>query len=189
MPGDLKGRDREPLRIHTGRQLPGQNSGTDSAAGGVVGYRRGIAPREPRVHSPDLVELTVASGVVAMGVSVHHDHRQLGEVSHHITDPADSHERIHQQSPARALDKVGDRLLKVVRLVDGVDSRADAVHLELIVHGGHPFQGGVDRPFGPLVVVLGRRCASHGNTGQEHDLETVHGSGDYFSFSVGYATR
>ena len=92
--------------------------------------------------------------MVEVGVGVHHHHRQAGELFHHLADVPHTQTGIHQQCLFTACDEVGDDLLEMPRLVDGIEIRLDPVDLEPVPGHRYPLQRRIGRPGQGIVPVF-----------------------------------
>src|SRR6267143_1528945 len=89
-----------------------------------------IRPGELGVHAVDESELPVASNAVVVGVRVEHDDRTRRQLGSDFANVTDAHAGVEQESLLVAHNKIGDDFFRLMRFVNGKDSRDDLVDLE-----------------------------------------------------------
>ena len=109
-----EGRALEPS-VTSACQLRGSgSSGKPSSCLGVIG---GV----------DCIKQGIAADVIEVGMGIHHNDRQAGELLHHLADIPHAETGIHQQSLFAAGDAIGDDLLlQMPGLIDGIQIRLES---------------------------------------------------------------
>lgn len=90
----------------------------------------GVLAREGRVDRVDGGEFRVAADVVEVGVRVEHDDRKGSETPDDGADFADAEAGVEQEGALVAEDEIGEDLLILARLVEGVDAAGQLIDFE-----------------------------------------------------------
>src|SRR5579871_4247164 len=100
---------------------------------------------ESRVHSVDPVEPPVIAYMIVVSMRIDHAHRPLRESFYYFLYVADAHACIKEQCLLCPYNQIGDDFFLLMGLVDGKNTRPDAVHLKPFVRDIYVLQLAVGR--------------------------------------------
>src|ERR1700687_1914138 len=89
-----------------------------------------IRPRELGVHAVNKSELPVAPDVIVVRVRVQNDHRTRRQLGSDFANVTDAHAGVEKELLLVAHNEIGDDFFRLMRLVDGENSRQNFVDLE-----------------------------------------------------------
>ena len=138
--GHLPGALRVVTGANTRRKHAADPIGSERIAGvdGGVSLRAGV--REGRVFIPDVGKFCVPARVVEVRVRVEHGDRQLRQSRDYNADARDSQACVEEQGAVIPNDQIGDDFLELVRFVNRLHFRPDAVDLEPIAVNVDPLE-------------------------------------------------
>ncbi len=120
-----------------------------------------VFPREVRVHAVNESELPVAADMVVVRVRVEDHYRAGGQFRGDFVNVADTHSGVEEHGLLGADDQIGNRFFRLMRLVDGKNSRRDFVDFKPGVVGKNALERFVFRPrkrTAPLWLTRFLRC-------------------------------
>lgn len=106
------------------------------------------------IRGIDCIKQGIAADVIEVGMGIHHNDRQAGELLHHLADIPHAESGIHQQGLFTAGDEIGDDLLEMPGLTDGIQIRLNPVDLKPVLCHRDPFQRRVRRTGQGIVPVF-----------------------------------